>query len=96
MTMDGRRKTGRVDARTAWVVEPRGVALIHLAHGRRRELACPEAAIWDLAVRGRTRDDIRSMMEVIAGIGPHEAQTLVDSCLAQWLEEGWLIPGGLE
>lgn len=80
----------------AWVVEPHGVALVHLANGRCRDLSYPEAAVWDLAVQGRSRETICSMLELIAGIGPREAATLVDSCLAQWLAAGWLEERRLE
>ena len=89
MTVDAGRKI-RCDGQVAWVVEPHGVVLSHLAHGRRRELGYPEAAVWDLAARGRSVETIGPMLELIAGIGPREARTLVDSCLDQWLAEGWL------
>ena len=52
MSMDGMRKTKcagqeakhapwRVPGQVAWVVEPHGVVLIHLANGRRRDLSYP-------------------------------------------------------
>ena len=80
----------RVPGQVAWVVEPYGLALIHLADGHRLELSYPEAAVWELVTRGRSVEAILSMLELIAGIGPSEAQTLVDSCLAQWIADGWL------
>jgi hypothetical protein len=86
----------RIPGQVAWVVEPYGVVLIHVANGRRRELFYPEAAVWDLAARGRSRETMRSMLELIAGTGPSEAETLVDSCLAQWLAAGWLEERRLE
>jgi hypothetical protein len=100
MSMETGRKTRSVRQRAchvaryvAWVVEPHGVLLIHMARGRRRELGYPEAAVWDLVTRGRSGETIRSMLESIAGIGPQEARTLVDSCLVQWRAEGWLETG---
>lgn len=90
--METRQKM-RCAGQAAWVVEPHGVALIHMAQGRRRELGYPEAAVWDLVTRGRPEKTICSMLELIAGIGPREARTLVDSCLDQWLAEGWLETG---
>lgn len=101
MTMDRGRKTRcarkiakqatwRIARQTAWVVEPHGVALIRLADGRRCELSYPEAAVWDLTTRCRPEEAVCSMLELIAGIGPREAETLVNSCLAKWLADGWL------
>ena len=87
--MSAKRKI-RCARHVAWVVEPHGIVLLPPAHRRRRELPFPEAAGWVLATRRRPDGANRPMMEVIAGIAPHEARTLVDSCLAQWLAEGWL------
>jgi hypothetical protein len=92
MSMDAGRKM-RCAEQVAWVVEPHGIVLIHLARGRRLELSYPEAAVWDLASRGRSEETIRFLLGLIAGIGPREARTLVDSCLDQWLAEGWLETG---
>jgi hypothetical protein len=93
--MDAKRKLRRA-GQTAWIVEPHGRVLIRLASGLRRNLSCTEAAVWDLLTRGRSGESIRSRLELIAGIGPQEAQRLVDSCLAQWLTEGWLVETGPE
>jgi hypothetical protein len=80
----------RCAGQTAWVVEPHGITLLHLTRGRCRNLSCPEAAVWDLVTRGRPEEKIHSLLELIAGIGPHDARRLVDSCLDQWLAEGGL------
>ena len=86
----------RCAGQVAWVVEPYGVTLVHMEHGRCRELAYPEAAAWDLLTRGRTGETIHSMVALIAGISPQEARALVVSCLEQWLAEGWLETEGPE
>ncbi|MDR2801243.1 MAG: hypothetical protein LBB52_08295 [Desulfovibrio sp.] len=93
--MENRPKP-RCAGHVTWIVEPHGVVLINSTQGLRRELAYPEAAVWDLATRGRSEETIRSMLELIAGIGPRQARELVGSCLDQWAEEGWLKTGAPE
>jgi hypothetical protein len=95
MSMENRRKL-QCAGQVTWVVEPRGVVLIHARQGRCREIAYPEAAVWDLMTRRWPGETIRSMLELIAGIGPREAGELVDSCLDAWAEEGWLETGAPE
>ena len=90
------RQKMRCAEHVAWVVEPYGIELIHMERGRRRTLFHPEAAVWDLVTRGRPVKTIPSLLELIAGTGPHEARTLVNSCLEQWLAEGWLETGAAE
>jgi hypothetical protein len=70
--------------------------LIHALHARRRYLAYPEAAVWDLLTRSESEEKICSMLELIAGISPHEATELVGSCLDTWAQEGWLEEAWLE
>ncbi len=88
------KRTPHCAEHVVWIVEPWGVTLIHAPHGRSCQLPYPEAAIWDLLTRCRPEETIRSMLELIAGIGPHEAEALVRSRLDAWAEEGWLETGG--
>jgi hypothetical protein len=90
--MENRRKLQSAK-HVAWVVEPHGIVLIHTLHGRIRQLAYPEAAVWDLITRPRPEATIRRLLELIAGINPQEARELLASCLDIWTEEGWLETG---
>ncbi|MDR1489918.1 MAG: hypothetical protein LBS65_05450 [Desulfovibrio sp.] len=90
--MENRPKP-RCAGHVTWVVEPHCVVLFDSTRNLRHELAYPEAAVWDLITRGRSEETIRSMLELIAGIGPREARELVGSRLDLWAEEGWLETG---
>jgi hypothetical protein len=84
------RPKWRCAGQVSWVVEPQGVVLINALQARRRCLAYPEAAVWDLLTRAYSEEKICSMLELIVGISPQEAAKLVGSCLDAWAEEGWL------
>ena len=75
----------------AWTVERRGVLL--LGDGGRM-LAYPEAAIWDLLVRGNTLDQVSGKLSAIAGVPAEAARRLTGEWVERWSGEGLLTPGG--
>lgn len=79
-----------ISAHTQWVVERKGVVLIHALENRSTRLAYPEAAVWDLLTRDWTKREIISMLTVIAAVDQSDAETLLDGCLEQWADQDWL------
>ncbi len=79
-----------ISTHTQWVVERKGVVLIHALENRFTRLAYPEAAAWDLLTRNWTRREMILMLAVIAAVDQAAAETLLDGCLEQWGDQGWL------
>ncbi len=79
-----------ISAHTQWVVEQKGVVLIHALENRCTWLAYPEAAVWDLLTRDWSRREMISMLAVIAAVDEAAAEILLDGCLERWTHQGWL------
>lgn len=77
-----------------WLVESRGVELFDAKSGKRESLPYPQAAIWDLLVRGYGVEAIGPMVELIGGIAPAQAAALVAGSLEDWIRGGWLEAEG--
>jgi hypothetical protein len=75
---------------TSWIVEQRGVLLIHTKGNRQTWLACPEDAVWDLLTRNRPRERLLHMLAVIADMDYEQAEKFLENCLEQWVKKGWL------
>jgi hypothetical protein len=73
-----------------WTVESAGVQLFDSATGAVCTLGYPEAAVWDLMVRGRSRPAIVSLMRPIASLDPRHAESLVSGLLIEWCARGFL------
>jgi hypothetical protein len=78
---------------TSWIVEELGLLLIHTKENRQTWLSSPEAAVWDLLTRNRPRECLFRMLAVIADTDQEKAEMLLESCLDQWLKDGWLTCG---
>ena len=78
----------------AWSVERRGV-LVFGADGRGgRMLSYPQAAVWDLVVRGNTMDKVSEQLSAIAAVSEEAAKQIARVAVAQWREQGLLVEGG--
>ena len=75
-----------------WTVEPEGVAVGDSLRHEWVRLAYPEAAVWDLLARGRTKAETATLVRWIAALAPAEAEALVEQCLKCWQEEARLRP----
>jgi len=75
----------------AWAVETKGVFVLDRATGTATFLSYPEAAIWDLAVRGETGDLIAGELSLIASLQPEESRKLVAETLERFRSEGFLV-----
>jgi hypothetical protein len=76
-----------------WAVEPTGILVLDAAAGRSVFLGYPEAAAWDLIVRGNPPARVAAQLAHIASVAPAEAGRLTGELLARWCAEGLLEEG---
>jgi len=72
-----------------WVVEDDGL-LLDDATGRIEKVGYPDAAIWDLMVRGTRHGKLVELMTHVAGLDAAAASRLVTERLERWAERGVL------
>jgi hypothetical protein len=75
------------DPDTRFVVEPAGVRLVH--GQSETTLGYPEAAIWDMAVRGYDLARIVDLLRHIIGVTPAHAEQVVFDTLQMLSERGF-------
>ena len=81
----------RLAQHVSWAVETGGVRIFDGAAGAAVFLSYPQAAIWDLTVRGEAPDRIVEKLRWIAAVSAEESRTLVMGCLADWLCRHYLV-----
>ena len=72
-----------------WCVGRVGITLSD-GNGVTREVAYPDAAVWDLISRGYPFAKVVSMLTFIASLEPAAAEAAVRSALEQWASGGFL------
>ena len=72
-----------------WCVGRFGITLSD-GHGVTRELAYPDAAVWDLISRGYPFAKVVSMLTSIASLDAAASEAVVRSALEQWASGGFL------
>ena len=80
----------------AWFVEEDGVLVIDELSRCSRRLSYPEAAVWDLLVRGHGTRRAASLLRDGFAFTEPEAEALVANCLREWSVAGWLNLSGQE
>ena len=98
MTMPGKTQPFEQD-RLAWVCAPdvfwtvqsAGVLVLNARTGVSAELRYPEAAVWDLLMRGRDRMRMVRILSVVAGLTTPSARREIERCIAQWQLSGWIV-----
>jgi len=73
-----------------WLVEEYGVLVIDELARRSEALSYPEAAVWELLLRGHSLPETVRMFSHIAGVTDEQAQTSVERCIDRWRQAGWL------
>jgi hypothetical protein len=73
-----------------WIVEERGVRIIDELARRSEALGYPEAAVWELLLRGHSLPETVRMVRHIAGVTGAQAQMSVERCIDRWCKAGWL------
>ena len=73
-----------------WLAEEHGVLVIDELARRSEALNYPEAAVWELLLRGHSLPETVSMLKYIAGITDERAQLCVEQCVDRWCKAGWL------
>ena len=90
MPADARTPEYQAAVGISWVVQNRGVQVIDEIARRSETLTYPQAAVWELILRGRDPAGAACMTQWIAGIAVEEAQALVARCIGEWTEAGWI------
>jgi hypothetical protein len=75
-------------AGVSWIVEHDGIRLLRIGAGCAELLGYPEAAIWDLAVRGAGESAMAPKIAAIAACSTDEARRIIARTLAAWRERG--------
>lgn len=74
----------------AWAVETHGIRLVDHARGHGRFIAYPEAALWDLLTRRRSRETLTRQMAAVCGRELSETEQWIETLLDSWLDQGLL------
>lgn len=74
----------------SWVADARGILVLDELARDACALGYPEAAIWELLLRGHSSEEAARLLQWIADLSPEEAQDLVSTRALQWVEAGWL------
>lgn len=96
MTAGARERAYRAAAGVSWVVQDRGVEVLDEAARRSQRLGYPEAAVWELLLRGHDVPAAAEMLRWVLDVPPEEARELVERCLGEWTRAGWLEASGRE
>jgi hypothetical protein len=72
----------------SWTVERTAVTVFAPHLDRALRLDYPEAAIWDLAVRGQPVARIAVKLEWISGLDAAQARSFVAAAVGRWLASG--------
>ncbi len=75
----------------SWVVEQGGILLIDRKTNRYIRLYYPEAAIWDLVVRGIPEKRLLRMLDVISDTDERETAKLLEKWLEKLKKDDWLL-----
>jgi hypothetical protein len=79
-----------------WFVEEHGVLVIDELSRCSRLLSYPEAAVWDLLVRGFSARRAAMLLHGVFALSESAAEVLVTNCLREWSDAGWLNVSDLE
>jgi len=79
-----------------WLVEEHGILVIDELSRRSQLLQYPEAAVWDLLVRGHGTRRAATLLRWILAIPEPTAETLIKNCLQEWSDAGWLCESDQE
>jgi hypothetical protein len=90
--MSGVFPSARISESIGWVVESEGVRLLDSADPQLLSIPYPEAAVWDLLSRRYTKSSMVSLMAVIGQMSEVEAEELIDRCVLDWRQRGYLKP----
>lgn len=85
------RETWICPDEVSWIVESRGIRLVHAGSGQERFLPYPEAALWDLASRYGEMEKIIHLLAVIMGSQDKESRIWILHCMDEWESSGWLL-----
>jgi len=80
----------RVAQGVSWFVEEHGVLIIDELSRDSVRLSYPEAAVWDLLVRGSSTLRTASLLREGFALTESEARILVENCVRQWRDIAWL------
>ncbi|MDR1728322.1 MAG: hypothetical protein LBT74_10445 [Acidobacteriota bacterium] len=80
----------------AWAARGDGILVIDEVARRSETLAYPDAAVWDLACRGRSCAAVEDSLRLIVGGDGGADGYSVRERLERWVEEGWLEPAAPE
>ena len=85
--------TFRAAQGVSWVAQGNGVRVLDEVSRRSEVLSYPEAAVWDMACRGRDGAYISANLRWIVGDERRVSEDEVHACLSRWLQAGLLAPG---
>jgi hypothetical protein len=80
----------------SWVVQAHGVRVSDELARRSETLDYPEAAIWELLLRGHSVREAGAALQWILEVPADQAQGLVARCVREWTGAGWLETKGGE
>jgi len=75
-------------AGVSWLVQGAGVLVIDEMARRSLMLAYPEAAVWELLLRGHDARHAGAMLRWIVGDSEQEAHSHVGRCVQEWSKAG--------
>ena len=73
-----------------WTIESQGICLMDTRSGNSSYLAYPEAALWDLLMRGYAHPEILEMLSAITSVKKERTTVFIQDCITEWLETGYL------
>jgi hypothetical protein len=74
-----------------WSVESRGICLINTSSGNSKYFHYPQAALWNLFIRGYAYPQILEMLSAIASVDKDKTAILIMDTFNEWVENGFLI-----
>jgi hypothetical protein len=90
MTLNSVNSRCRAALGVSWVVQEHGVVVLDELARRSAPLAYPEAAVWELLLREHPTHEAATALRWILNLPADQAQLLVERCVREWTESGWL------
>lgn len=75
----------------SWVVQSHGVLVVDDLARQATTLSYPEAAVWELLLRGHTADHSGVLLQWIMGLPAGAAQAAVADAVTAWSLAGWIV-----